>query len=445
MKNKQIIDSWDKIKADRASHDRILNNILNKVHQKKKGKGIIMRKNQNHPADRKSSPNAGGVKRPSRTRERIVRFAGIAAALVILAAGGFFTSQYLMNNGQDQPSASGAVSGQPTLTPEPTPTLTPTPEPTPTSPPAPQFFSFTRADRRDIDAERNSQIFLLSQAESDTLNQLLRTGEWTEATDVPAMGLEPPYVFYEKNGDHLSLNRWSAGRCLMVKRYADDAERIDRYYAPESVMDSVLAFMSECTPLPGKLNGQSEWYFDLFHKDPAFKMLVNFQDESSDARMAAYAICRMGRMGDYSYEEGNTKEEYDVITEKYFGKKITNFDNGASEFIPGTDRIRATGWSFNGSIFMVLKSDITQNPDGTQTADFYAYEVSDSFWEDHNRAYLEKTKEELLTGNTELYSEPSVVRVVYEIKNEILDGVQESYLTYKNVTILYSPFTTALP
>ena len=44
MKNKEIIDSWSKIKPDDATHERILNNILDRVHsgETKKGKVYIM-------------------------------------------------------------------------------------------------------------------------------------------------------------------------------------------------------------------------------------------------------------------------------------------------------------------------------------------------------------------------------------------------------------------
>lgn len=368
---------------------------------------------------------------------------GILASLALACLVFFIVNAMIEDNKQapgDHPTPTQNIE-QPDKTPEQSPANTPlenSPPQTNSPEPAAPLFTFTRIDRLDIDEERNSQIFLLSQAESNTLNALLRTGEWTEATDVPAMGIDPPYLFYEESGDYLSVNRWDDSRCLIVRRYINDIDRIDLYYAPESVMDSVLTFMSECAPLPGKYNNDSAWYFNLFRADTAFNTLINLPKNDdrpfSDAALAAYAVFRMGE--DYSYEKGNTKEEYDAVTQKYFGMKITNFDNGMTEFIPGTDRIRATGWSFNSSVFMVLKSAVTDNQDGTSTADFYAYDISDAFWDDQNRQYLENVKEYLLTGNDEPYPKPFVVRVVYEIKTEMRDGKQESYLAYKSVTTL---------
>ena len=47
MKNKQVIDSWDKIKTDEAAHERILNSVLGRIHAEsaEKGEASIMKIN----------------------------------------------------------------------------------------------------------------------------------------------------------------------------------------------------------------------------------------------------------------------------------------------------------------------------------------------------------------------------------------------------------------
>ena len=154
--------------------------------------------------------------------------------------------------------------------------------------------------------------------------------------------------------------------------------------------------------------------------------------------MATYAILRMGES--YSYENGNSREEYNAITQKYFGRNIQNFDNGATETIPGTDRIRATGWSFD-STTLVLPKDIRDNGDGTLTGDFYCLNIPDSYWfhidEGNNiniRDAFKEAEEAFLKGDISSFVEANCFltlrRVVYEIQTGE-DGKQ--YFKYHRV------------
>ena len=101
MRNRQIIESWGKVKAGSVSHDRILNRILDHYEATKKGTVTPMYDNQN------LSPNAlKEDKPPSRKHAHAVRFASIAAACVIIAAGLLVTRRHWMPGPNGDPSAS---------------------------------------------------------------------------------------------------------------------------------------------------------------------------------------------------------------------------------------------------------------------------------------------------------------------------------------------------
>jgi len=181
-----------------------------------------------------------------------------------------------------------------------------------------------------------------------------------------------------------------------------------------------------------------KWYYQMFRNDPGFLVLGSASGEISDHQMATYAILRMGES--YSYENGNSREEYNAITQKYFGRNIQNFDNGATETIPGTDRIRATGWSFD-STTLVLPKDIRDNGDGTLTGDFYCLNIPDSYWfhidEGNNiniRDAFKEAEEAFLKGDISSFVEANCFltlrRVVYEIQTGE-DGKQ--YFKYHRV------------
>jgi|GEM_PF-2440062 len=299
-------------------------------------------------------------------------------------------------------------------------------------------FNFTRADELDIDEDRNRAVYLLDAETSDQLNALLASEAWVEATDVPGMGMESLYMLYDDAGQYVIVDPWDDDRCLVRVRDIE-SNRLDLYYAPPEISADFHAFMETLTPLLGKLTDSVEWYFNMLTDDPGFKVLLQPLTEDSapvegfsDGQLAAYAI---HRLDNYSYEDGNTAEEYHTITEKYFGRKIANFDNGMTETIPETDRIRATGWSFNNGVYMVLYSEITDGAGDVFIGDFYAYDISDSFFEEHPEA-LPHIAEYLMTGNDEEYPTPIRVRVELLLALEMRGEVQYTYPVYKSVTVL---------
>ncbi len=174
---------------------------------------------------------------------------------------------------------------------------------------------------------------------------------------------------------------------------------------------------------------EMKWYYQMFRNDAAFKVLGSTSGDITDDQMATYAVLKMA---DYSYEDGNTKEEYNAITQKYFGRDIKNFDNGVTETIPGTDKIRATGWSYDNGVY-VLAKDVWDNGDGSMTGDFYCVNVSDSHWTGEAGEF-EEAESALLNGDISSFADCniSIKRVVFEVKTE--NG--EQYFKYRSVKTL---------
>ncbi|HOJ10907.1 MAG TPA: M56 family metallopeptidase [Clostridiales bacterium] len=172
---------------------------------------------------------------------------------------------------------------------------------------------------------------------------------------------------------------------------------------------------------------EMKWYYQMFRNDTAFKVLGSTSGDFTDDQMATYAILKMAHH--YSYENGNTKEEYNAITQKYFGRDIKNFNNGSTEIIPGTDKIRATGWSYNSSMYVIVK-DIWDNGDGSMTGDFYCLNISDSHWTGKDGEFQE-AEYALLNGDISSFTDCdiSIKRVVYEVKAEN----EKQYFKYRSV------------
>lgn len=175
---------------------------------------------------------------------------------------------------------------------------------------------------------------------------------------------------------------------------------------------------------------QMKWYYQMFRNDGAFKVLGSASGDFTDNQLATYAVLKMGN---YSYEDGNTKEEYNAITQKYFGRDIKNFDNGATETVPGTDKIRATGWSYDNSVYVIAKDIWWNNGDGSITGDFYCVNVSDSHWTG-KAGDFEEAEIALLNGDISSFADCdiSIKRVVFEVKLEN----EKQYFKYRSVKTL---------
>ena len=297
-------------------------------------------------------------------------------------------------------------------------------------------FSPTRIDRHLYDDDRNIEIFLPTQEQLDRLNQIISRDKWTPATDVPAMGIEPEYMLYDKiTGDYASINPWEDDQCLVVLRFNSRPEDIELYFAPETMREEFSQFMQTLSPLPGQVESNNDWISTLFNRDPFFGNLVFAAPLSGigDDQLSVYAVWHLIYSGAYSAELGNTAAEYHAVTEKYTGKRIENFDNGMTEIIPETGNIRATGWDQDFPVCVVPES-YTQNDDGMYSGIFYAYEVPAFYNDEMTQAdidYFENIQEYALTGNVRADHPFLLVQIDFELGYD-----QGEYLIYRNIELV---------
>jgi len=169
-----------------------------------------------------------------------------------------------------------------------------------------------------------------------------------------------------------------------------------------------------------------ERYYNYVNDNPQIIMLFEHPAGATgftDGEMAAFSILLMGKLGYADFTNGNSKEEFDKITEKYFGKKIENFDNSKSYIIPETGMIAPTGWD-SGKMYMVLKS-FTETPDGVKTAVFYMLVcgIGDD-WGDANTI-----KKDLLSGNFNGYGKTYLVNMQFIEKYDLSGGMYFQFIS----------------
>jgi len=172
---------------------------------------------------------------------------------------------------------------------------------------------------------------------------------------------------------------------------------------------------------------EAEKYYDYFYENNQIVTLLD-NENFSDDDMAAFAVLSLKNP---DYENGNKKEEYDEITEKYFGKRINNFNNSKTYIVPETGLIKPTGWSFDSTVFMSL-INLTENSDGTKTADFNAINVSDGFWTDSPQKTMAEVKEKILTNKFDEYG-PRKVRIKFEEKKDENNNMYIKYLSLEDI------------
>ena len=176
----------------------------------------------------------------------------------------------------------------------------------------------------------------------------------------------------------------------------------------------------------------AEKYYDYFYENNQIVTLLENENGEyfSDDDMAAFAVLSLKNL---DIENGNQKEEFDEITEKYFGKRITNFNNSKTYIVPETGLIKPTGWSFDSTVYMSL-INLTENLDGTKTADFYAINVSDGFWEYPPQKTKDEVKEEILNNKFDDYG-TRIVRIKFEEKTDEDNNMYIKYLYLEDISI----------
>jgi len=178
---------------------------------------------------------------------------------------------------------------------------------------------------------------------------------------------------------------------------------------------------------------------DLFTGDPGFKILGSQNGKISDEQMAIYTVMHMQN---YGYETGNTREEYDALTLKYFGKKLTDYTGGGMfEFIPGTDRIRAVGFSYDSSMFTMVKS-LSKTDGKYYTGQYYCVNISDSVWNDFPYDFT-TVKQMIRDGNWSPLVKKGLTFDLREVKFNLGQEAGGTYYPiYKSVQILQNGLTT---
>jgi len=178
------------------------------------------------------------------------------------------------------------------------------------------------------------------------------------------------------------------------------------------------------------------WLYDYFSSENGFVVLIdpltNVLDEPteqmSDAQLTAFACYHIPWK-----PEGATREDFNEVARKYFGREIENFDNGITfPAKDGSDQLDGVSFSFDSSVYMLLKSLTEEN--GVYSGTFYCLNVSDSHWEGAP-GESQKAREELLSGDVSSFEDTPVwlVQVDFEVKE---DEAGETYLLYRDVDIL---------
>ena len=191
--------------------------------------------------------------------------------------------------------------------------------------------------------------------------------------------------------------------------------------------------------------GETEKYYDYFSENQAFRVLLE-QYDIDDSSMSYFAALSLDKP---DFENGNSKEEYNVITEKYFGRKIENYNNSAVYEEAGTGKIKPTGWSYDNSVYMILKS-LMSYENNRKVAVFYTLNVSDvisiDMFEDREMVTANEEKDRLLKGDFSTYSKygvkPFLTRIEFEEK---IDENGEMYLKYLQVEPLQDEVGEIIP
>lgn len=174
-------------------------------------------------------------------------------------------------------------------------------------------------------------------------------------------------------------------------------------------------------------------YYEYFAKHGSrIHPLFNYSaDKADDMNLMVFAIINMQ---DYSYDNGNTREEIDAVLTKFFGRSVQNYVTGMTEYVPGTDRIRATGWGVDGSNRLVLTKLLTHG-DGNFTGYFDVYHIPEIYGEDDYQKFYSKIDDILLSGKPGKYAELLRYKAVINF-SELPEEGGGFYLRYNNIRLL---------
>ncbi len=170
-----------------------------------------------------------------------------------------------------------------------------------------------------------------------------------------------------------------------------------------------------------------EKYYDYALANPQLSVLMNRsveEKEITDEDMTCFVLILTKDINGVS---GGTIDEFNEITDKYFNKRIEDFNNTYAYLDPATGLVNSTGWGYS-TAYLVLK-DLTTNADGIKTAEFYLLirQPGDE-WPGENEA---KVKEDLLAGNFDGYGP------VYPAHMEFIEKYDENGDMYFQIISAY--------
>jgi len=186
---------------------------------------------------------------------------------------------------------------------------------------------------------------------------------------------------------------------------------------------------------PAPAQGAAGEYYDLFQTDPGLVTLIGLLENAdggfTDDQFCAYAITELAVEGNYEYETGVTKEDMNAITQKHFGRDVQDFENSMTTILDN-GRVTATGWSFDGSVFLALDGKAEESG-GVITARFKCYQLSDSVWLDQEieQEKLDHIKDYLLAGDDEDFPEPLHLEIVFE--ERFNEASRSPYVFYHSI------------
>lgn len=163
--------------------------------------------------------------------------------------------------------------------------------------------------------------------------------------------------------------------------------------------------------LPARTNREiTEQFFDYSRDNSYIGMILSESGVVTDEQMAVYAVAQLSKEGRYDMENGNPIADYDEITEKYFGKKIQNFQTSITYLSDDESRVLVLGFGLSGMLLVL--HDMKMTEENRWQATFYGISQSPgTVFPD------EKTlRHELFSGQLENYGTIHFVQLVLEEK-----------------------------
>ncbi len=183
---------------------------------------------------------------------------------------------------------------------------------------------------------------------------------------------------------------------------------------------------------------------ELFTNDIGFQFLGSENGSISDSQMAAYALVKTDH---YTDETGITRKVMDSATMKFFGRKLTDYtDNGMTETVPGTDRLRSDALNLRDGPTIIILRSLAQIDEHRFTGQFYSFYIPNTVMKNAGPGYtLETVKQLLYHAGWEPFIYAGCRVDLYEISFSLAhDEKGTTYPIYESVKILQTDLSAPL-